>query len=105
MRSKCPSLQYVQVQSWAWQIISPLPGVPAQEADVELRELEWEERTGIELFALHTFAQHSGLPGPDNYHELLSEEEELRMEMVVAELERRIAAGDHDMTDLIEVTQ
>jgi hypothetical protein len=105
MRSECPSLQYVQVKNWAWQITSPMPGVPAREAHVELRELEWEERMGIELFALASFAPQSGLPGPDNYYEELSEEEELRMDRRLAELERRFAAGDHFMTDLIEAVQ
>ena len=102
MRSECPSLQYVQVESWAWQITSPMPGVPAREAHVELRELEWEERMGIELFALASAPQSAG---PDNYYEELSEEAELRMDRRLAELERRFAAGDHNMTDLIEAVQ
>lgn len=60
---------------------------------------------GIELFALASFAPQSGLPGPDNYDEELSEEEELRMDRRLAELERRFAAGDQIMTDLIEAVQ
>ena len=105
MRSKCPSLQYVQVGTWAWHITAPLPGVPVREAaadtKVELRELEWEERMEIELFALDTFAQVSGLPGPDDYHEELSEEEDRRMERMMAEVEARIARGDPDLMGLI----
>ncbi|KAE9368856.1 hypothetical protein N431DRAFT_415599 [Stipitochalara longipes BDJ] len=104
MRSKCPSLQYVQVKNWAWQITSPLPGVPvrevAAEKKVELREMEWEERMSIELFALDSFAQESGLPGPDHYHEELSEQEEQQMQLIMAEVERRAAAGDLDLSDL-----
>lgn len=103
MRSQCPSLQYVQVHSWAWQIVAPLPGVAVTEADADsqivLRELEWEERRSIELFSLQTFAEQSGLPAPAEYHEEMSEEEEERMERVIAEVERRVAAGD-PMEDL-----
>jgi hypothetical protein len=92
MRSKCPSLQYVSVQNCAWQITSPIPGVPAREADVELRELELEERMSIELFALASFAQKSGLPGPNEYYEEISEEDEVRIEQIMAEVEGRNAA-------------
>jgi hypothetical protein len=78
IRSKCPSLQYVQMDTVAWQIVSPQPGVLVAEADVNikivLRELEWEERMDIELFSLHTFYGQAGLPAPDDYHEEVSEE-------------------------------
>lgn len=98
MRSQCPSLQYVCVRHYAWQITSPLPGVPVREvaADkkVELRELEWEERMAIDIFNLASFAEQSGLLGPDYYHEELSEEDHQRMEQAMAEVERRIAAGE-----------
>ena len=97
MRSKCPTLQYAQIQRRAWHITAPPSGVPILEADaesqVELRELEWDERMNIELFAIDTFPTQSGLPGPEELHEEMSEEEELRIEQLLAEEEERIAAG------------
>jgi len=106
MRSRCPTLQYVQMQRWAWQITAPLSGVPVLEADadsqVELRELEREERKEIELFATDSFVANSGLPGPEDFHEQLSEEQQLRFERMLAEVEARIAAGDPELVGFID---
>jgi len=73
MRSMCPTLQYIQIQSWSWQVTAPLPGIsiPGEEyaSQIELREMEWVERKGIELFAIGTSAQQSWLPSPENFYE------------------------------------
>lgn len=106
MRAKCPSLQYVQIRGHAWQIMAPLLGVDAPEAEADsqvvLRELEWEERMGIELFAMDTFPVLSGLPGPEEFHEEMSEEEELQMDKMLADIEARFAAGDLELMALID---
>jgi hypothetical protein len=73
MRSICPTLQYIQIQLWSWQITAPLPGVSIPEEEhasqIKLRELEWVERKGIELFAIGTSAQQSWLPAAEEFHE------------------------------------
>lgn len=106
MRSKCPTLQYVQIQRHAWHITAPPSGVPILEAyaesQVELRELEWDERMYIELFAIDTFPMQSGLPGPEEFQEEMGEDEELRIEQLLAEQEARIAAGDPELMELID---
>lgn len=73
MRSICPTLQYIQIQSWSWQVTAPLPGVSIPEEEpasqIELREMEWVERKGIELFVIGTSAQQSWLPAVEEFYE------------------------------------
>lgn len=67
-RSLCPSLQFVRVENWAWQITGS-EGVEAPGADIynliKLRGLRYEEVLGIELFGIHCFIDTSGLPKPE----------------------------------------
>jgi hypothetical protein len=78
MRSVCPTLQCIQIQSWSWQVTAPLPGVSIPEEEyasqIELREMEWVERKGIELFAIGTSAQQSWLPSPEDFYEEMWQE-------------------------------
>lgn len=104
IRSKCPWLQYIQIRDWTFQITSPLPGIRVREAaaeiKVEIREMEWEERMGIEIFAMDSFVAASGLLGPDQFHKPMSDAEEARMDRLLAEVEARVAAGA-DLVDLL----
>jgi len=96
LKSKCPSLQYIKIQRWAWHVTSPLgaldPGADIY-SQVELRQLEFEEKLAIELFAMDTFANQAGLPGPEEFHEELTEEENERLDRIFEEVQRAIQEG------------
>ena len=62
--------------------------------------MEWEERMGIEIFAMDSFVAASGLLGPDQFHKPMSAAEEARMDRLLAEVEARVAAGA-DLVDLL----
>ena len=47
----------------------------------------------IELFALDTFANQAGLPGPEEFHEELTEEQTDRMDRIFEEVDRAIQEG------------
>lgn len=86
IRSKCPSLQYIQIQDWAWQYMpkSSSTSTPGAGSDIddqfELRRLEFDELLSIELFAMDTFVSQSGLTGPD---EEISDEEREHTEQIL----------------------
>ena len=95
IHSMCPSLKYIRIQWWAWQIqparSSSLDG--EQQAETGFRELDHDETWAIELFAIHTFVSQSGLPGPEEPHDGLSDEEQLQLDRLAAEIEERETAG------------
>jgi hypothetical protein len=96
IKSKCPSLQYIQIQDWAWQYMPKSSPTPTSRAgsdiydQFELRRLEFEERLSIELFAMDSFVSQSGLTGPD---EEISDEEHEHTERIFQELELGIHEG------------
>jgi hypothetical protein len=75
MHSNCASLNYVGIGNWVWQIITKHNSNPAIEPEIEFRELDQDEKSYMELFALEYFASQSGLPGTEKPPEPLSEEE------------------------------
>lgn len=64
-RSLSPSLEYAQVDSWAWQITVPEGAVlntqVAIHSQVRLRRLGHRERMSIELFSFADSVSHAGL--------------------------------------------
>jgi hypothetical protein len=85
MHSNCASLNYVGIGDWVWQIITKHNSDPAIEPEIEFRELDQDEKSCMELFALEHFASQSGLPETERAPEPLSEEEIEHME----EIERK----------------
>lgn len=75
MQSNCASLNYIGIGDWVWQIITKPNSDPAIKPEIEFRELDQDEKSHIELFALEYFASQSGLPGTEKPPEPLSEEE------------------------------
>jgi hypothetical protein len=104
-RSKCPSLQYIQIGVRAWQITAP-HGFLHNETEedifdqVQLRQLEREEILAIELFAMDSFTTQSGLTGPEYPEEETTEEEEMRLNRLFERIDQAIAEG-RDPRDLI----
>jgi hypothetical protein len=96
-KSICPSLQYVQIRRWAWQVTADHELLSGETDDVcdyiHLRQLEFEEILAIELFAMDTFVNQAGLTGPQHPYEEKSEEEEERMERMFERMEQAIAEG------------
>jgi hypothetical protein len=72
LKSICPSVQYVRIADWAWQIIakrdsSGIPTCDTQD-EMELLELSWDETLAIELFSIDRLGTSSGLPAPEVHH-------------------------------------
>ena len=86
MHSNCTSLRYVGIGRWVWQIITKYGPDLATEPAVEFRELDHDEKSSIELFALEHFASQSGLPGTEREIEALSEEQTEHMERILEEV-------------------
>jgi hypothetical protein len=96
-KSICPSLQYVQIQRWAWQVTVD-HDLPTGENDdvcdhIHLRQLEFKETLAIELFAMDTFVTQAGLTGPQKPYEEKSEEEEEQMDRIFERMEQAMAEG------------
>ena len=57
MKTKCPSLQYIRMEDWAWQFIPkyrPTQTPGDDNIESELLELDWDEILSLELFAMDT---------------------------------------------------
>jgi hypothetical protein len=80
-----------------WQITVPQAVALRTRGDtyskIELRELDFDERMSIDLFALDTFTSQSGLPGIDEYHKEMSEEDSHRMDLQMEEVEAALREG------------
>jgi hypothetical protein len=96
-KSICPSLQYVQIQRWAWQVTADHVLSSGENDDVcdyiHLRQLEFEEILAIELFVMDTFVTQAGLTGPQHPYEENSEEEEERLGRMFERMEQGFAEG------------
>ncbi|KAH7336582.1 hypothetical protein BKA65DRAFT_506760 [Rhexocercosporidium sp. MPI-PUGE-AT-0058] len=86
IKVECSSLQYLQIGQWVWRFTNSIGTHLHHPDQVELRKLEYDELMSIELFAMNTFASESGLPEPETEHEEISDEEEDRMERMLAEI-------------------
>lgn len=91
----CPSLQYICIGYWAWQVMTAWEAVSAT-ANVQLLLMDHEERMSIELFAFENFAGQAGLLGPELPHRELTEDDYMQMEeieaMVQAEREHSLGS-------------
>ncbi len=83
MKLACPSLKYIKIGLQSWEATTPpavtVAGITTQddlEGAIYLRHLEYREILEIELFAMDSFVVQSGLPGPDEWHEPNTEEEQ-----------------------------
>lgn len=106
IKSKCPSLQFIRIEKWAWQFVAPIDLASIIVGDnytkIELRELDYDEKSVIELFAITDLASQSGLPMPEPVNEHAPSEEEqerfqrLMEDMEVNELARGLSVLDDD---------
>ena len=91
MKSKCPSLQFIRIEKWAWQATTKDDQVIGDDyANIELRELDYLERSAIPLFAIAHLSSQSGLPMSElatDYE--TSEEEEERFQQLMERIEER----------------
>jgi hypothetical protein len=69
IQSRCPRLQYIRIQYWAWRIFLPADsssgGEEQKDTRVELVALDIDEMLSIDLFAIENFPNQTGLPGPE----------------------------------------
>jgi hypothetical protein len=89
-------LKFIQIQRQAWQVVKCLRPSPTPEESyfqVELRELEPEEMLSNDLFAIENFPQQSGLSGRERPTKEMSEEEELHIEQIMAQVTEAYDAG------------
>lgn len=65
IHSVCPTLQYIQIYDWAWQVMVSPTALPPQvsKSVVDLRLLEFEEVMAIEIFAIGRLSGQCGLLG------------------------------------------
>jgi hypothetical protein len=76
IHSKCPSLQYINIQNYAWQVLYKKSTNGDMATDfVDLRPLDPDEVASIELFALGNFRDESGLPVGERPGTPMSDEE------------------------------
>lgn len=72
-RYMCPSLQFIRIEHWAWQVMLPpgrLEGFKGRTwSAIKLRRLEYQEMQAIELFSLNSFVNQYGLLGPEDEYE------------------------------------
>jgi hypothetical protein len=78
IHSKCPSLKYINIQGYAWEVPyqilkSTVDDIPIER--VALRPLDQDEVASIDLFALQSFCSESGLPATERPSTPLSDEE------------------------------
>lgn len=105
LASLCRSLQYIQVEEWSWQVMTP-PWLRPDDAvrggdahhSIELRPLEYEEVLAIEIFAMQKFVAQSSLTGSEEPHDIETEEERERTNRILIEVDladrERLAAED-----------
>jgi hypothetical protein len=68
MHSICPSLQYIQINHYLWQIVphnSPFCQKDICQIHHDFVEIDADEISEIELFSFYTFAEQSSLLGRD----------------------------------------
>jgi hypothetical protein len=93
IHSKCPSLQYINIQHYAWQVLyKKSTNADMATAFVDLRPLDPDEVASIELFALRSFPFPNGLPimerpGTPPSDELLNRTQRYLDELEAAERE------------------
>jgi hypothetical protein len=78
IHSKCPSLKYIKIQDYAWEVDyqilkSTIDDIPIEW--VALRPLDQDEIASIDLFALQSFCSESGLPATERPSTPISDEE------------------------------
>jgi hypothetical protein len=76
IHSKCPSLEYVKIGQYAWQVIHgdfKLKSGGGFNPAARFRPLDKAEISFIELFALAVDSTQGGLPGPEPPHEYISD--------------------------------
>jgi len=99
IKSKCPSLRYINIRTWAWEY-TDLPGKSYLSdediSQIAIRPLEHKEILAIELFAMPNFTNQAGLVGlaRPSEHEMSAEEEET-LEALTADIDRRFAENPY----------
>ncbi|KAE9375220.1 hypothetical protein N431DRAFT_402570 [Stipitochalara longipes BDJ] len=63
IRSRCPRLQFIRIQYWAWRICLVADASTCGEEQKELVALDIDEILSIDLFAIENFPHQAGLPG------------------------------------------
>lgn len=70
IHSKCPSLKYIKIQAYAWEV-----AYQNLKSTIALRPLDQDEIASIDLFALQSFCSESGLPATERPSTPISDEE------------------------------
>jgi hypothetical protein len=70
IHSKCPSLKYIKIQAYAWEV-----AYQNLKSTIALRLLDQDEIASIDLFALQSFCSESGLPATERPSTPISDEE------------------------------
>lgn len=65
MKWKCPSIQYVQIERWIWQLSTPPNMESLSESEIydqiTLRRLDFDEMVSMDLFSYDNFPEQAGL--------------------------------------------
>lgn len=99
IQERCPSLEYILIRYWAWQVIihHDQPSAPEGESNtvVELRELEKDEILTMELFSIEQFAGQCGLSGRYTLSDLeeITEEQQNLADRIEARANEAVRAG------------
>ena len=102
IHSKCPSLQYINIQHYAWQVLYKKSTNGDMATDfVDLRPLDPDEVASIELFALGNFPFPNGLPmserpGTPPSDELLNRTQRYSDELEAAQREGKLSPRIED---------
>jgi hypothetical protein len=87
--------QIIRIEEWAWQITTAADAIQDDDyTTIELRELDYLERTAIPLFAIATEQSQSELPMPELANEYAtSEGERERLQELMERMEQRRMSG------------
>jgi hypothetical protein len=88
MTELCPSLQYIRIHDWSWQVMHVWNMTLAKD-EIHLRLLGYQETASIELFAFDHFAEQSGLLGPMLPYEEMTDEASDEIDARIAELKQK----------------
>jgi hypothetical protein len=70
IHTRCPRLQHIRIQNWAWRICFVADTSACEEQQKELVALDTDEILSIDLFAIQNTPNQTGLHGPEEPREI-----------------------------------
>lgn len=100
MKDVCPSLQYVKIGEYTWQIVPKWCEEKSFWDGFRYVFIEQDEELKIEFLSYNTFAEHCGLIEAAQPHERMGDDEMVAMEKLMSDAlaAQRVARSEHGDT-------